>query len=140
MGLLPNGLREHGSRAMTDTIITSSPEVDALSLAMTALTLNESKDKKKKKTVQFAAEEKNEVLLVTRWIEPRIHCHTAYDPADDDRHVQWYETVTVRLFEGYLEPYGHTQLHFPSTKHARVCDAYGDPADEDDAGDVVMLL
>ncbi len=84
-------------------------EPDSLCLAMSKLSLDRRKPKRRKKTVRFA-EERNEVRLVANWI--------------------WRLDVEERL--------GSLQLHSPRTVHVQVGGATPDAVERDDDGDIVM--
>ena len=89
---------------------------------------------KVKKSVRMA-EEKNEVRLVQNWIDPSLHQHKPFQ-----RRVRfWSEADVYEVERDEDVGYGHTQLHFPKTKHSRVCDPFPNPDDEDQDGDILIL-
>ena len=84
--------------------------------------------KKKKKSVKFDLE-RNETIEVGEWYAQTWGTGDSYSGVRWGMELQW----TV---ERYLEPYGHTQLHFPQTKWIR--DVPNWDAENDD-GDIDMI-
>lgn len=83
---------------------------------------------KKKKSVKFDLD-RNETVEVGNWYV------RTWGTGDSYSGVRWGEELVWRV-ERYLEPHGHTQLHFPETKW--IHDVPGWDAENDD-GDIEMI-
>ena len=86
---------------------------------------------KGKKSVAFALE-RNETRSVDYWFVETwgdgYHRYTG--------HVKFARIFTWIEYPRWIEPHGHTQLHFPRTKYVR---DVPDWQDEDGDGDIAML-
>lgn len=86
------------------------------------------KKKKKNKSVRFDLD-RNETVEVGDWIV------RTWVTGDSYSGVRWGEQL-VWTVECYLEPHGHTQLHFPETKWIRDVPSWDA---ENDDGDIEMI-
>ena len=94
------------------------------------------KGRKKAKTVVFA--EEDDVLLVEKWIIPKVHCHNKEEVSalPSVREVHWDDYNLIFPVENWLQPDGHNQLSFPRTRYVR---NVPDSEAEDLDGDIEML-
>lgn len=82
--------------------------------------------------------EEDDVLLVEKWIIPRVHCHNKEEVSalPSIREVHWDDYSLIVPVDSWLEPDGHNQLSFPRTLYVR---NVPDSEAEDLDGDVEML-
>lgn len=118
-------LGSSGKSCMGDLEATCRPESEAPASSSSSPPV---RAKKKKKSVKFDLE-RNETVEVGYWYVE------AWGTGDCSRSVRWGNKFVLTV-DRYLEPYGHTQLHFPQTKWIHDVPSWDT---ENDDGDIDMI-